>query len=77
MVSIDEFRMVIEGGYAFLFNDPDLDFLECERRGESALVTVNILGSPTVRMAYRMILENESWFIDGAVVAGSREEVTT
>ena len=75
-VSVDQFQSIIEGTYAFLLDDPAVEFLDCQRLGETALIRVEISGSPIVTMAYRVVLENESWFIDAATVAGTREAVT-
>ena len=75
-MSVDQFQSIIEGTYAFLLDDPAVEFLDCQRLGETALIRVEIAGSPIVTMAYRVVLENESWFIDAATVAGTREAVT-
>lgn len=75
-VSVADFRRIIQGNYAFLLEDPALDFLECQRQGETALIQLEVGGSPVTVMVYRVVLENESWFIDAASIAGSREDVT-
>jgi len=75
-VSVPDFRRIIQGNYAFLLEDPALGFLECQRQGDTALIQVEVGGSPVVVMVYRVVLENESWFIDAASIAGSREDVT-
>lgn len=76
-VSIEQFQGIIEGNYSFLLDDPALDFVDCRRRGESALIRVEVAGSPVTIMVYGVVLENDSWFIDAASVAGQRDDVTT
>lgn len=75
-VPVDQFEAIIEGTYAFLLTDPAFDFLDCQRLDETALIQVEVSGSPVTVMAYRMVLENESWFIDAASVVGTRNDVT-
>jgi len=38
---------------------------------------VEVAGSPVTIMLYGVVLENDSWFIDAASVAGTRDAVTT
>jgi hypothetical protein len=76
-VSVEQFGRIIERNYAFLLDDPELTFVDCSRRGDSAIVRVEVAGSPTMIMLYGMVLENDGWFIDAASVAGTREDVTT
>lgn len=76
-VPVDQFEAIIEGTYAFLLADPAIEFLDCERLDETALIQVEVSGSPVTVMAYRVVLENESWFIDAASVVGTRNDVTT
>lgn len=76
-VSVPDFRRIIQGNYAFLLEDPALGFLECQRQGDTALLQLEVGGSPVIVMVYRVVLENESWFIDAASIAGEREDVTT
>lgn len=76
-VSIDQFQGIIEGNYSFLLGDPTITFVDCQRRGDSALIRVEIAGAPVTIMLYGVVLENESWFIDAASVAGTRDAVTT
>lgn len=76
-VSVADFRRIIAGTYPFLLEDPALDFRECQRQGDTALIQLDVAGSPVIAMVYRVVLENESWFIDAASIAGSREDVTT
>lgn len=68
---------MIKGGYAFLLADPALEFLDCQRLGESALIRVEVAepGS-TITLVYRVVLENESWFIDAASISDRRTKVT-
>ncbi len=76
-VSVEQFREIIEGSYAFLLDDPALTFAECQRRGDSALLRVEVASSPATIMVYVVVLENDSWFIDAASAAGTRDDVTT
>lgn len=76
-VSVEQFQEIIEGSYAFLLKGPALDFSECQRRDDSALLRVEVAGSPATIMVYVVVLENDSWFIDAASVAGARNDVTT
>jgi hypothetical protein len=76
-VSIDQFQGIIEGNYSFLLGDPAVTFVDCQRRGNSALIRAEVAGSPVTVMLYGVVLENESWFIDAASVAGTRDAVTT
>ncbi len=76
-VPVDQFEAIIEGTYAFLLTDPAIEFLDCERLDETALIQVEVSGTPVTVMAYRVVLENESWFIDAASVVGTRNDVTT
>lgn len=76
-VSVEQFQTIIEGSYSFLLDDPPLTFVDCQRRGDSALIRVEVAGSPVTIMLYVLVLEDESWFIDAASVAGTRDDVTT
>jgi hypothetical protein len=76
-VSVEQFQVIIEGSYAFLLENPDITFVDCQRRNESALIRVEVAGSPVTIMLHGLVLENESWFIDAASVAGIRDDVTT
>ena len=78
-VSVAGFEAIIKGQYAFLLADPAIEFVDCQRLGESALIRVKVAdpaSSSTVTMVYRVVLENESWFIDAASIADRRTEVT-
>ena len=76
-VSIEQFRAIIEGSFAFLLDDPALSFAACQRRGDSALLRVEVAGSPATTMVYVVVLENDSWFIDAASVAETSDDITT
>lgn len=76
-VSVDQFQGIIEGNYPFLLGNPTLTFVDCQRRDDSALIRVEVSGSPVRIMLYGVVLENEAWFIDAASVAGTRNAVTT
>lgn len=78
-VSVPQFEAIIKGQYAFLLDDPGLEFLDCKRLGESALIRVEVddpATASTVTMVYRVVLENESWFIDAASVSDRSAAVT-
>lgn len=76
-VSVEQFQVIIEGSYAFLLENPEITFVDCQRRNDSALIRVEVAGSPVTIMLYGLVLENESWYIDAASVAGIRDDVTT
>jgi hypothetical protein len=76
-VTVEQFQTIIEANYAFLLDDPVLTFIDCQRRGDSAILRVEVEGSPITVMLYGVVLENDSWFIDAASVAGTRDAVTT
>lgn len=76
-VTVDAFQGIIEDSYPFLLDNPDLAFLECQRQDSTAFFQVEVAGSPTVVMVYRVVLNEDVWFIDAASIAGSREDVTT
>ena len=78
-VSVSGFEAIIEGQYAFLLGDPAIEFIDCQRLGESALIRVEVddaATTSTVTMVYRVVLENESWFIDAASISDRRTNVT-
>ena len=78
-VSVSGFEAIIKGRYAFLLDEPRLEFVDCQRLGESALIRVEVddpATASTVTMVYRVVLENESWFIDAASISDRRTEVT-
>lgn len=76
-VTVDAFQTIIEGTYPFLLDNPNLRFIECQRQGKTAFLQVEVAGSPTVVMVYRVVLNEDVWLIDAASIAGSREEVAT
>jgi len=75
-VSVEQFRSIIQGTYGFLLDDPSIAFDDCQRDGDAALIRLEISGSPSVLMVYRVVLENDTWFIDAASIAGTREDVS-
>lgn len=78
-VSVPRFEAIIEGQYAFLLGDPAIEFIDCQRLGESALIDVEVddpATASTVAMVYRVVLENESWFIDAASISDRRTNIT-
>ena len=74
-VSVEQFQEIIVGTYPFLIDSPGLAFPECQRETDTVLMRVEVDGSPSIVMIYRLVLEDDGWFIDGASIAGTREEV--
>ena len=74
-VSVEQFREIIVGTYPFLIDSPELAFPECQRETDTVLMRVEVDGSPSVILVYRLVLEDDGWFIDGAAIAGTREDV--
>ncbi len=74
-VSVERFQEIIVGTYPFLIDSPELAFPECQRETDTVLMRVEVDGSPSVIMIYRLVLEDDGWFIDGASIAGTREDV--
>ena len=74
-VSVEQFQEIIVGTYPFLIDSPELAFPECQRETDTVLMRVEVQGSPSVIMIYRLVLEDDGWFIDGASIAGTREDV--
>ena len=74
-VSVEQFREIIVGTYPFLIDSPELAFPECQRETDTVLMRVEVDGSPSVILVYRLVLEDDGWFIDGASIAGTREDV--
>ena len=74
-VSVEQFQEIIVGTYPFLIDSPELAFPECQRETDTVLMRVEVDGSPSIIMIYRLVLEDDDWFIDGASIAGTREDV--
>ncbi len=74
-VSVDQFREIIIGTYPFLIDSPELAFPECQRETDTVLMRVEVDGSPSIVLVYRLVLEDDGWFIDAASIAGTREDV--
>ena len=74
-VSVEQFQKIIVGTYPFLIDSPELAFPECQRETDTVLMRVEVDGSPSVILIYRLVLEDDGWFIDGASIAGTREDV--
>ena len=70
-VSVEQFQEIIVGTYPFLIDSPELAFPECQRETDTVLMRVEVDGSPSVIMIYRLVLEDDGWFIDGASIAGT------
>ena len=76
-VSVEQFREIIIGTYPFLIDSPELAFPECQRETDTVLMRVEVDGSPSIVLIYRLVLEDRGWFIDAASIAGTREDVDT
>ena len=74
-VTVEQFQEIIVGTYPFLIDSPELAFPECQRETDTVLMRVEVDGSPSIVMIYRLVLEDDDWFIDGASIAGTREDV--
>ena len=74
-VSVEQFQEIIVGTYPFLIESPELTFPECQRETDTVLMRVEVAGSPSIVLIYRLVLEEDGWFIDGASIAGTREDV--
>jgi len=74
-VSVDQFREIIIGTYPFLIDSPELAFPECQRETDTVLMRVEVDSSPSIVLVYRLVLEDDGWFIDAASIAGTREDV--
>ena len=74
-VSVEQFQEIIVGTYPFLIDSPELAFPECQRETDTVLMRVEVAGSPSIVLIYRLVLEDDGWFIDGASIAGTREDV--
>ena len=74
-VSVEQFREIIIGTYPFLIDSPELAFPECQRETDTVLMRVEVNGSPSIVLVYRLVLEDDGWFIDAASIAGTREDV--
>ena len=74
-VSVEQFQEIIVGTYPFLIDSPELAFPECQRETDTVLMRVEVDASPSIVMIYRLVLEDDDWFIDGASIAGTREDV--
>ena len=76
-VSVERFQAIIVGTYPFLIDSPELAFPECQRETDTVLMRVEVDGSPSIVLIYRLVLEDRGWFIDAASIAGTREDVDT
>ena len=74
-VTVEQFQEIIVGTYPFLIDSPELAFPECQRETDTVLMRVEVDSSPSIVMIYRLVLEDDDWFIDGASIAGTREDV--
>lgn len=74
-VSVERFQEIIVGTYPFLIDSPTLAFDECQQETDTVLIRVEVAGSPSIVLIYRLVLEDDGWFIDGASIAGTREDV--
>lgn len=75
-VDDQEFQTIIEAQYAFLLNDPDVEFLDCAQVGDLAQILVQVTASNIVDVQYRLVRESDGWRIDGATIVDVREAVS-
>ncbi|MFM7144983.1 MAG: DUF4864 domain-containing protein, partial [Actinomycetales bacterium] len=65
-VTLHEFEAIIEGGYGFLLDDPEVALTECRMVGPVAVLRISVQADPPVGLAYRLVPEDGDWRIDGA-----------
>jgi hypothetical protein len=77
-VTADDFAYIIRRDYAFLLGDPSITFEACLQVGDVAVIRVLVQDLPPEQsMVYRLVKENDGWFIDGARLGETRPNVTT
>lgn len=67
-VTLQEFKAIIEDGYAFLLGGPPVALAECRMDGTGVVLRIEVDAKPSVAMAYRLVLEGDEWRIDGASI---------
>lgn len=65
-VSLREFQAIIEQGYPFLLDDPEVSLTQCLMVGSVAVLRISVQAQPAVGLAYRLVEEDGAWRIDGA-----------
>ena len=65
-VTLSQFKALIASGYSFLLASEQLRMTECVTEGTTALLRVGV-SSDSV-LAYRMVVEDGEWRIDGASI---------
>jgi hypothetical protein len=71
----EAFQAIIEGQFAFLLDEPAVEFRECEQIDSLAQILVGIGTADPVTLRYRLVQEPEGWRIDGATIVGSEQEL--
>jgi len=64
--TLREFRAIIEQGYPFLLDDPEVSLTQCLTVGSVAVLRISVQAQPAVGLAYRLVEEDGAWRIDGA-----------
>lgn len=72
-----DFQEIIEAQYAFLLDDPTVEFLDCAQVEQYAQIQVRVTATDVYDLQYRLVREPEGWRIEGATIAGAREALTT
>lgn len=72
-----DFQEIIEAQYAFLLDDPPVEFLDCAQVEPYAQIQVRVTATDIYDLQYQLIREPQGWRIDGATISGAREAVTT
>ena len=76
-VSEADFQEIIEAQYAFLLDDPSVEFLDCAQVEQYAQIQVRVTATDIYDLQYRLVRESQGWRIDCATISGAREAVTT
>ena len=77
-VTTDDFAYIIRREYAFLLGDPTITFEACVQVSDVAVIRVLVQDLPPEQsMVYRLVQENDGWFIDGARLGETRPNLTT
>lgn len=72
-----DFQDIIESQYAFLLDDPTVEFLDCAQVEEYAQIQVRVTATDVYDLQYRLVREPAGWRIDGATITDTREAVST
>jgi hypothetical protein len=74
-VGEEAFQAIIESQFAFLLEEPAVEFRECEQIESLAQILVDIRAADPTTLRYRLVQEPEGWRIDGATIVGSDQEI--